>query len=305
MTRQSVGLIGATSLVGWRLTSLLAAAGDKTFAFSRKAGFTDTESVVWRQLCITPDTATEVLDKWVCVAPIWVIPDLFPLLEAHGAKHIVALSSTSRFTKRGSSDPKEQEVARRLAQAEGVIQDWAAKCGVKLVVLRPTLIYGWGRDKNIAEIARFIRQFGFFPVLGKAEGLRQPIHADDVAAACLAALHSSMSDFQAYNISGGETITYLELVRRVFMAMGLSSRILTVPMWPFRVSVQVLQRVPRYRHWNVTMVERMNQDLTFDHSDAAANLAFRPRAFFPSQEDVAACPSRHTGGIDCKTTLLP
>ncbi len=68
------------------------------------------------------------------------------------------------------------------------------KQGVEWVILRPTLIYGHGRDKNITEIARFIRRFGFFPLLGKANGLRQPIHVEDVAEACFAALRISCGD---------------------------------------------------------------------------------------------------------------
>ena len=95
------------------------------------------------------------------MAPIWVLPEHFALLDAHGARRVVALSSTSRFTKSGSSDSQEQSVAERLAEAEARLQAWAEARGVEWVVLRPTLIYGLGRDKNIVEIARCIRRFGF------------------------------------------------------------------------------------------------------------------------------------------------
>ncbi len=96
------------------------------------------------------------------------------------------------------------------------------------VILRPTLIYGFGRDKNIAEMARFIRRFGFCPVLGKAAGLRQPIHAEDVAAACLAALQTPCAANRAYNISGGATLTYRDMVARVFSALDRRPRLLSV-----------------------------------------------------------------------------
>lgn len=293
MTKCPVGLIGATSLVGRRLIAKLTATCEKTIAFSRNTGLSDTKSVVWRQLYIAPDTVTEIIEDWICVAPLWVLPACFPLLEAHGTKRIVALSSTSRFTKHGSSDAGEQEVARRLAQAEVEVQGWAEKHGVKWIILRPTLIYGGGRDKNITEIARFIRRFGFFPVFGKAQGLRQPIHADDVVAACLAALRNPRSDCRAYNISGGETITYREMVRRVFAAMGRSPRLLTVPMWAFRLSVMALQMAPRYRHWNVAMAERMNHDLVFDHGDVMTDLSFNPRPFHLIPEDLSSVSMPH------------
>ena len=83
-------------------------------------------------------------------------------------------------------------------------------------IFRPTLIYGVGRDRNVADIARFAKRFGVFPILGKGLGLRQPVHAADLAEACILAVDSSASFNRIYNLSGGETLTYREMVERVF-----------------------------------------------------------------------------------------
>ncbi|MDI1276642.1 NAD(P)-dependent oxidoreductase [Methylobacter sp.] len=228
-----------------------------------------------------------VTPYWICVAPIWVLPEQFVLLEAHGARRVVVLSSTSRFTKDDSSDPEEQAIALRLADAEARVREWAESRGVEWVILRPTLIYGLGRDKNIAEIVRFIRRFGFFPLFGKANGLRQPIHASDVAGVCLAALQAPCATNRAYNISGGETLTYRDMVACVFSTLGHRPRLPTVPLWAFRLAVAVLRRLRRYRQWSTAMAERMNRDMVFDHAEAARDLNFKPRAFALSAEDVA------------------
>ncbi len=221
------------------------------------------------------------------MAPIWVLPQYFSMLERYGACRVVALSSTSRFTKTDSSDPAENAVALRLAEGEARLRTWAENKGVEWVVLRPTLIYARGRDKNIAEIARFAGRFGFFPLLGKAMGLRQPIHAEDVAAACMAALRVPVAANRAYNISGGETLPYREMVRRVFAAMRRRPRLVTIPLVVFRMAVACLRVLPRYRYWSVAMAERMNRDLVFDHVDAARDLGFSPRPFRLAPEDVA------------------
>lgn len=263
-----VGVFGATSLVGACLLPLLTEAGWQVTAFSRRA--------VGRL-----GDGARCVENWVCVAPIWVLPDYFDLLDAQGARRVVVLSSTSRFTKDDSTDPQEQAIALRLADAEARVREWAQSRGVEWVILRPTLIYGLGRDKNIAEIARFIRHFGFFPLFGKANGLRQPIHAADVAGACLAALQAPCAANRAYNISGGETLTYRNMVARVFSALGRRPRLLTVPLWAFRLAVAMLRHLPRYRQWSIAMAERMNRDLVFDHAEAARDLGFKPRAFAP------------------------
>jgi nucleoside-diphosphate-sugar epimerase len=215
-----------------------------------------------------------------------VLPDYFGLIEAQGARRVVALSSTSLFVKDDSSDPGEQDIARRLAEGEHALRVWAEGRGVEWVIFRPTLIYGRGRDKNLSEIARFVRRCGFFPLLGGARGLRQPIHVNDVASACLAALNSPVAASHAYNISGGEVLAYREMVCRLFVALGKQPRLVAVPLWMFRAVVAVLRLVPRYRHWTVEMAERMNRDLVFDHAEAARDLGFSPRPFVLSPEDL-------------------
>ncbi|OIQ81729.1 NAD dependent epimerase/dehydratase family protein [mine drainage metagenome] len=209
-------------------------------------------------------------------------------MEAHGVRRVVALSSTSRFTKNDSSDPQEQAMVKRLIEAEASLQAWAESHDIAWVILRPTLIYGLGRDRNIAEIACFIRRFGFFPLFGKAGGLRQPIHVLDVASACVAALRSQGASNRAYNISGGEMLAYRDMVSRVFSALGLRPCLLNVPLWAFRLVVAMLRALPRYRKWSTAMAERMNRDMAFDHVEAARDLAFKPRMFVLSRQDVAS-----------------
>jgi uncharacterized protein YbjT (DUF2867 family) len=279
------GLLGARSLVGECVISLLVHEGRDVIAFSRSPAQRKTEArVSWLQLDEHSGTreghaATSKVSDWLCVAPIWVLPQYFSLLEAYGVRRVVALSSTSRFTKDDSSDPEEQAIALRLAEAEARVQAWAESHGVEWIILRPTLIYGRGRDKNIAEIARFVRRFGVFPLFGKAKGLRQPLHAHDVAGACIAALGSPAAANRAYNLSGAETLAYRDMVARIFSALGRPVRLLPVPLFAFRFAVAILRLLPRYRNWSSAMAERMNRDLVFDHSEATRDFGFEPRAF--------------------------
>lgn len=274
-----IGILGASSLVGGCLLPMLAAINCHVTAYSRKTVAED-KRIHWQRL---PQCTTQLEDEttpfWICVAPIWVLPDYLDLLKKHRAKRVVVLSSTSQFTKDDSSDPEEQAVARKLTDAEQQVRGWAESHGVEWVILRPTLIYGLGRDKNISEIARFILRFGFFPLFGKANGLRQPIHAGDVASACLTALQASNTANRAYNISGGETLSYRKMVVRIFSALNLRPRIFPVPFWIFRFAITLLRRIPRYRKWSTAMAERMNQDLVFDHSEASRDFGFKPRDF--------------------------
>jgi uncharacterized protein YbjT (DUF2867 family) len=186
---------------GWQVTAFHAAGGRTAQAMRWHGGSCQPQPARLHRPPLP--AAQRATPCWICVAPIWVLPEHFSLLESCGLRRLLVLSSTSRFTKDDSSDVQEQAIAQRLADAEAQAQAWAASRGVEWVILRPTLIYGLGRDKNLCEMARFVRRFGFFPLLGAAQGLRQPIHAQDVASACLAALRAPAAANRAYNISGG------------------------------------------------------------------------------------------------------
>lgn len=292
MVEKSVGVLGATSLVGQCLLPLLRGNGWQVRAFSRHRIVSAEPGVQWRQLqesaChqgVSVD-GLELIEFWICVAPPWVLPDYFPMLEKYGARRVVALSSTSRFTKNDSSDANEKIMARQLSESEDRLCAWAQLKGVDWVILRPTLIYGLGQDKNISEIVRLIRRLGFFPLAGQAKGLRQPVHAEDVATACVSALEKTDVINQAYNLSGGETLAYREMVSRVFAALGLRPRLIPVPLWFFRLAAYLLRCLPRYRHWRAQMAERMNVNLVFDHDEAARDFNYSPGPFQLTSKDL-------------------
>ena len=285
-SQNNVGLLGATSLVGECLLSQLKQHDTHVTAFSRQAVQSDNDYVTWCQLDAQKGQDAETIPSWLCVAPIWTLPDHFNLLLAHGAKRIIALSSTSRFTKNNSSDPGEQLLAQRLKEYEARLRKWAMANEIDWIILRPTLIYGLGKDKNITEIARFIQRFGFFPLFGAGKGLRQPIHAEDVATACFNVLSCSNVKNQAYNLTGGETLSYRDMVNRIFAASHRTPRMITLPRWLFKLAISFMCRLPRYHHWTTAMAERMNTDLVFECSDAKQDFNFTPRLFKLDPKDL-------------------
>lgn len=294
MAEKHVGVIGATSLVGNFVLSLLTEKNYKVIAYTRQVCPVKKSTITWHQfghpkgpsLLSNTSIRQEIIPLWICVAPIWVLPQYFNFLIAKGAKRIVLLSSTSRYTKAASKDSEEQSIALRLEESEELIKKWAKENDIEWIILRPTLIYGLGRDKNIAEITRFIKKFGFFPLFGKALGLRQPVHAEDVADACISALESASAINRSYNISGGETISYHKMVSRIFVALGKRPCFIPIPLSLFRLAVTCLRLLPRYRHWSTSMAERMNQDLIFDHGVATKEFCYKARKFAPEKKDL-------------------
>lgn len=285
----SIGVLGATGLIGDFLLDNLIQQDKHVVAFSRKKKTVKINNQIeWLQLPIPCSDLLNDLDlhHWISVLPIWVLPSYFPLLESCQVKRVVALSSTSLFSKAESVESEDRQIAQRLAEGERQLQEWAENKGIEWVILRPTMIYGCGKDKNISEIVRLISRFGFFPLFGRARGLRQPIHAVDVANACFTVLHSPQLTNKAYNLSGGEILPYKEMVERIFTALHRKSFFISIPLPLFKVGVWLLRWFPRYRKWSGAMVERMNRDLIFSHEEATKDFGFNPRKFDLTNEDI-------------------
>ncbi len=210
--------------------------------------------------------------------PLWLLSAVLPNLQP--ARQIVAFGSTSATVKATSSDPGERGLAESLQSAERVLAESCERMSIPWTLLRPTLVYGGGRDRNISAIAGFIRRFGFFPLAAPGRGLRQPVHADDLAGAALSAVDNPAASDTGFDLPGGETLTYREMVERVFEASNRRPLILPLPELALAAAVGGARRLGLL---GVTAeaVRRINRDLTFDSAPARSCLDFAPRGFAP------------------------
>lgn len=291
---KSVLITGATSPVGLILIARLLAAGAYVYAVSRRPPLFTHERLHWICADITlPSPEEESVPSGIDAfnglahinaltlihcAPLWTLPWLLEsLLSLCRPIAITAFSSTSLFGKAGSADTHERFVVEQLGKAECSIAAIGEAYAIRHTILRPTLIYGAGLDGNVTRIARTIRRFGFFPLYPPASGLRQPVHADDLALAALQATASAHGSNRSYNLSGGETLTYRAMVERIFATLGRKTRIIPLPFLP--QMLDVLGALRHNSHVNGEMARRMNDDLVFAHTDATNDFGYQPRAF--------------------------
>jgi nucleoside-diphosphate-sugar epimerase len=99
--------------------------------------------------------------------------------------------------------------------------------GIRQVILRPTLMFGWFDRKHIGWLARFMQRVLVFPIPGDGKYLRQPLYGGDFADIIASAIGSEITG--AYNITGQERIDYIDLIRLVRDAVGCRTRIQKIP----------------------------------------------------------------------------
>ncbi len=226
---------------------------------------------------IAPESAVVV-----SLLPLWVLAQFLPRFI--GVKSVVAVGSTSLFSKAASASSNERAVAASLENAEKAVQTWCSRSNVHNTILRPTMVYDGVHDKNIARMARFIRRFHFLPLAAPAKGLRQPIHADDVAQAIIGAIDKPSTYGKAFNIAGGEVLTYRVMVERVFAAQGMKPRLLMLPTeWLAKAFNWASSAgIMNEKAFGSSIFQRMNEDLVFDCEEGLRLLNYQPRKFEPA-----------------------
>ncbi|MGH8378816.1 MAG: hypothetical protein ACRER7_07655, partial [Gammaproteobacteria bacterium] len=133
-------IAGAGSLVGGYLQELVDPQGSVVLISRHQPAYLQPQ-FKWQAL----DLAREGLNGLRANSVIHLAP--LPLITRHiasfpnmGVKRLVAVGTTSRFTKMHSNSPADQKVAQDQARAESEISEHCERQGVAWTVLRPTMV---------------------------------------------------------------------------------------------------------------------------------------------------------------------
>lgn len=272
-------LFGGSGQVGEAVLGRLLAAGWRVDALSRGAP-PAREGVRWlRGALEAPPALPGHCDAILSCGPLdhfarWYVG------AGVTAPRVVAFGSTSLAVKQASADAAERDLAQRLRSAEVALLQAAAARGAAAILLRPTLVYGAGRDQTLSRIATLARRSGVFVLPRGADGLRQPVHVDDLAATALNAIDAQAAG-RAYDLPGGETLPYREMVARVLAALRPPARLLEVPAPLFAGAVALARAGGRLQGFGAAAQARLREDLVFDNGPARVDLGHAPRAFRP------------------------
>jgi len=150
---------------------------------------------------------------------------------------------------------------------------------IKYTIIRPTMIYGNGRDNNVRKIALYLSKHTFFPIFGDGSALIQPVYYKDVAKALLALLENEQCWGKAYNISGREPITYKRFIEIIAEAIGRKVKFVRLPLFPIVTSVSLLNKIIPGFLIKSEQILRTVEDRVFDYKDAQECFGYDPISF--------------------------
>lgn len=267
-------VLGASSQIGYFLLPALVRAGARVLALSRQAQ-SGIEGVEWLQGALPrPPPGIDTAASVCCFAPLDALAAWLETGAAPGLARVVATSSMSAESKQVSPVASERALSQRLRDGEAALARVCGRRGIACTVLRPTLIYGAARDRSLTPLARRAARWRVFG-LPAGSGLRQPVHAEDVATAVLRALDGAAAG-QVIPIGGGERIPARAMFERVRASLPMHTLPLRIPAALIRAGAGLL---PPLRG----PLTRLERDLVADNTQLQCLLSVQPRGFRPDR----------------------
>ena len=269
---------GATGFTGSRLLPLLLDSGYQVRCFSRPTSDRSPLSALGVEWAIGDFADTQALlsalrgvDALVNIASLGFghADKIVASAKEAGVKRGIFISTTAIFTKLNASSKSIRLAAEEAIQASGL----------EYTILRPTMIYGSSRDRNMWRLIRLLRVAPVLPIFGDGESLQQPIFVDDVAQAVLLALKNDTTIGKSYNIAGRDPLTYNQVVDTVASSLGKRVWKLHLPHMPIVRFLQFTERIGFRLPIKAEQVLRLNENKAFSYQDAQRDFGFDPRSF--------------------------
>ena len=292
---------GATGFVGSTVVTRLVAEGIETIACVRRdaVSFPDGIRVVpvaeltiatnWGQALagvrsvihaaarvhIMNDTATDPLAAFRAVNVDGTL-NLARQAAAAGVKRFVFISSVKvngestqpgrAFTE--ADDPTPQDAyGQSKFEAEQGLRQLAADTGMEVVIIRPPLVYGPGVKANFAALMRAVQRGWPLP-LGAVHNQRSLVALDNLVDFIVTCMTSPQAANQTFLVSDGQDLSTTELVRGMAQAVGVSARLLPVPVLALQAGALLLGKGDA--------MQRLCGNLQLDISKARTLLSWVP-----------------------------
>jgi nucleoside-diphosphate-sugar epimerase len=266
---------GAGGLTGGEIARRLVAEGKDVVAVSRRQANIPGATAAIGDAGDPTFMANQLsgAETLVHVAGILEGPRLARVPGLASVQRLVVVSSAGVYSEHRSSAALYLAGERALADAHP-----------RALFVRPTMIYGSSRDRNIHHVVRFAHRFGVLPQIGGGRARLQPIHYEDLATATVALATSDRRG--AIDAGGAAPITLGALLREIFAALGRPARVLRVPLAPALLAARIVDLAGGRRV--AERIERMSEERTVDNRELLAATGLQPRSFERGLRDQVA-----------------
>lgn len=205
------------------------------------------------------------------IASIFQSQNIMKAAQNAKIKNAILVHTTGMFSKFKSAS------SEYIAIEDNVLKN---RDKMDITILRPTMIYGSKRDRNMFKLIDYLNTHKYFPIFGNGKNLMQPVHAKDLGEAYYDVLKNwDKTKNKEYNLSGKYPIEYIELIRTVEDYLGKKVYNIKVPIWISLIAAVLLNKISKGALVSVEQVKRMMEDKKFSYREAQDDFGYSPQSF--------------------------
>lgn len=194
------------------------------------------------------------------------------IMRCTGIKRVILVSSTLVYSQYYPHSP--------LHVFEPQIRSDFDKAGIKYVFIRPTMIFGTPKDRNISTFIRWFNKYPVFPIVGRGQANIQPVSRLDVAEGYYLILKNFDTLKKTdYIVSGGTEMKLIEMFRKICDLSGHKVRFFNVPYGFAKFCVKAVYYCSFKRIKYMEKLDRLTEDRAYPHDLITEELGYEPKSF--------------------------
>ena len=205
------------------------------------------------------------------IASIYQSKNVITAAKIANIKNIILVHTTGMFSRFKSASEEYIAIEKSILDENS---------DMNITILRPTMIYGSKKDRNMYKLIDYLFCHRFFPIFGNGKNLMQPVHAEDLGDAYYDVIKNwDAIKNKKYNLSGKYPIEYIELIRTVEDYLGVKIYNIKIPIWFSLIAAFIYNKISKGALISVEQVQRMMEDKNFSHAEASNDFGYNPRTF--------------------------
>lgn len=153
-------------------------------------------------------------------------------------------------------------------EAEIGLRKIAIETGMQVVIIRPPLIYGANAPGNFGSLLRIIKRGLPLPLGAVTQNQRSFVALDNLVDLILTCINHPNAANQTFLVSDGEDVSTTDLLRKMALAQGVTSRLLPVPVALLNLCAKLIGKQ--------AMAQRLLGNLQVDISHTQKLLNWKP-----------------------------
>lgn len=194
--------------------------------------------------------------------------NILKIAEHFSIKRAILISTTGRYS-------QFQQYSKEYIDREKDVLE----SNLDYTILRPTMIYGDKRDKNIHKIVLKLTKHKVFPIFGDGSSKFQPVYYKDVGDAIISCFNNDATIKKCYNISGKTVISYNDMLKLIAEKLNRKVYFIKTGFTLAYLIAAVSSVIPLGYKLKLEQIDRLKEDKVFGYNDAANDFGYNPLSF--------------------------